>query len=58
MKLIRYGKLGLEKPGLEIKGVRYDVSNLVSDYDEYFFESIPQFSKTFGSTIPQPIISK
>ena len=40
MKLIRYGKFGLEKPGLEIKGVRYDVSNLVSDYDEYFFESI------------------
>ena len=24
---------------------------------EYFFESIPQFSKTLGSTIPEPKIS-
>lgn len=37
MKLIRYGKPGQEKPGVEYNGVRYDVSNLIDDYDENFF---------------------
>lgn len=37
MKLIRYGESGEEKPGVEIDGKRYDVSHLVSDFDEGFF---------------------
>jgi len=38
MKLIRYGDPGLEKPGVIINESWYDVSGLVSDYDEAFFE--------------------
>ena len=37
MKLFRYGERGAEKPGLEVDGVKYDVSHLVEDYDEDFF---------------------
>ena len=37
MKLIRFGDSGHEKPGLEVNGVRYDVSHLVEDYSEAFF---------------------
>jgi len=37
MKLIRFGLAGLEKPGVEVEGTRYDVSNLVDDYTEDFF---------------------
>ena len=37
MKLLRYGEPGKEKPGIEVDGVRYDVSDLVHDYDEEFF---------------------
>jgi hypothetical protein len=37
MKLIRFGSPGNEKPGLEVDGIRYDVSHLVEDYTEEFF---------------------
>ncbi|MEP2023400.1 MAG: fumarylacetoacetate hydrolase family protein [Reichenbachiella sp.] len=38
MKLIRFGAVGHEKPGVELNdGSRLDVSSLVSDYDEKFF---------------------
>ncbi len=37
MKLIRFGKLGKEKPGVHIDGVNYDVSGFIHDYDEHFF---------------------
>jgi 2,4-didehydro-3-deoxy-L-rhamnonate hydrolase len=37
MKLIRYGALDNEKPGIELDGVRYDVSSFVDDYNEKFF---------------------
>ncbi|KUG09144.1 fumarylacetoacetate hydrolase family protein [Solirubrum puertoriconensis] len=37
MKLIRFGQPELEKPGVLIDDVRYDVSALVRDYDEQFF---------------------
>lgn len=37
MKLFRYGQSGAEKPGIEVNGVKYDVSHLVDDYDENFF---------------------
>ncbi|MEC5166234.1 2,4-diketo-3-deoxy-L-fuconate hydrolase [Flavobacterium sp. PL11] len=39
MKLIRFGAAGKEKPGIIIDNTRYDVSSIVSDYDESFFES-------------------
>ncbi|RZK58575.1 MAG: FAA hydrolase family protein [Pedobacter sp.] len=37
MKLIRFGEAGAEKPGVIINEKYYDVSSLVSDYDEKFF---------------------
>lgn len=39
MKLIRFGAAGKEKPGVIINEKRYDVSSLVSDYNESFFEN-------------------
>jgi len=38
MKLIRFGAPGKEKPGLLIREKRYDVSSVVTDYNEAFFE--------------------
>jgi 2-keto-4-pentenoate hydratase/2-oxohepta-3-ene-1,7-dioic acid hydratase in catechol pathway len=37
MKLIRFGELGKEQPGVHIDGVNYDVSGFINDYDESFF---------------------
>ena len=37
MKLIRFGALNKEKPGVCIDGINYDVSAFVKDYDEAFF---------------------
>lgn len=37
MKLIRFGDPGMEKPGVHINGVNYDLSGLINDYDEKFF---------------------
>ena len=40
MKLIRFGNLKSEKPGiLTDDGIRFDVSKFLSDYDENFFEN-------------------
>jgi 2-keto-4-pentenoate hydratase/2-oxohepta-3-ene-1,7-dioic acid hydratase in catechol pathway len=39
MKLIRFGEIGKEKPGVIIDEKRYDVSSIVSDYNEAFFEN-------------------
>lgn len=39
MKLIRFGDIGYEKPGLCIDGKRLDVSEWIKDYDEAFFAS-------------------
>ena len=39
MKLIRFGAEGSEKPGILIGEKRYDVSSIVSDYNESFFEN-------------------
>ncbi|MBP6432137.1 MAG: fumarylacetoacetate hydrolase family protein [Ferruginibacter sp.] len=39
MKLIRFGEINNEKPGLHINGVNYDVSSFVSDYNESFFSN-------------------
>ncbi|GGI24541.1 fumarylacetoacetate hydrolase family protein [Pedobacter mendelii] len=37
MKLIRFGEAGFEKPGVIINDKYYDVSSLVTDYNEAFF---------------------
>ena len=37
MKLIRFGEVGKEKPGVHIAGINYDVSGFIKDYDEQFF---------------------
>ncbi|SIS48332.1 2-keto-4-pentenoate hydratase/2-oxohepta-3-ene-1,7-dioic acid hydratase (catechol pathway) [Zobellia uliginosa] len=38
MKLIRFGSIGAEKPGVQLdNGTRLDVSEFVSDYNEEFF---------------------
>jgi 2,4-didehydro-3-deoxy-L-rhamnonate hydrolase len=37
MKLIRYGALENEKPGISINDIRYDVSGFGEDYNEKFF---------------------
>lgn len=37
MRLIRFGEPGQEKPGVAMDGKHYDLSSLVTDYDEDFF---------------------
>jgi 2,4-didehydro-3-deoxy-L-rhamnonate hydrolase len=37
MKLIRFGEINKEKPGICIDGINYDVSGFIKDYDEAFF---------------------
>ena len=38
MKLIRFGEVGKEKPGIILaNGTKIDVSDFGSDYDEFFF---------------------
>ena len=37
MKLIRFGELNKEKPGICIDGVNYDVSGFIHDYDAAYF---------------------
>ncbi|RXK87261.1 fumarylacetoacetate hydrolase family protein [Filimonas effusa] len=39
MKLIRFGELNKEKPGVLIDGKAYDVTGLGDDYNEQFFET-------------------
>ena len=39
MKLIRFGEVGKEKPGVIIGDKRYDTSALGEDYGEFFFET-------------------
>ncbi|MFC5683891.1 fumarylacetoacetate hydrolase family protein [Flavobacterium sp. MAHUQ-51] len=39
MKLIRFGEAGKEKPGILVGEKRYDVSSIVTDYNESFFEN-------------------
>lgn len=37
MKLIRFGPVGKEKPGVIINDIYYDASTLINEYDEHFF---------------------
>jgi 2,4-diketo-3-deoxy-L-fuconate hydrolase len=39
MKLIRFGEAGKEKPGILIGDKRLDMSAVVTDYNEAFFEN-------------------
>ena len=39
MKLIRFGETGKEKPGILLGEKRLDLSSLVEDYNETFFEN-------------------
>lgn len=39
MKLIRHGEAGKEKTGIHIDGKNFDISHLVKEYDETFFEN-------------------
>ena len=39
MKLIRYGEINKEKPGVHIDNVNYDLADFGEDYNERFFES-------------------
>ena len=39
MKLIRFGEMGKEKPGVLMDDIRYDVSPFIQDYNENFFEN-------------------
>jgi 2,4-didehydro-3-deoxy-L-rhamnonate hydrolase len=59
MKLIRFGALGQEKPGIEIDGVRFDVSHLVADYNEDFFanDGIEKLKKSFDKTTATKVSS-
>ena len=41
MKLIRFGKLNSEKPGIILEsGKKIDVSSFVNDYDENFLQTM------------------
>jgi len=47
MRLIRFGELGQEKPGVLLKdGSRIDASAFGSDYDEAFFGINPEEKST------------
>ena len=37
MKLIRFGEINKEKPGICLDEINYDVSGFIKDYDEAFF---------------------
>ncbi|MDA6068264.1 fumarylacetoacetate hydrolase family protein [Flavobacterium sp. AC] len=57
MKLIRFGEIGKEKPGVLIGEKRYDVSSIVSDFNESFFEEngLEKLQKALDSnpTLPE-----
>lgn len=59
MKLIRYGVAGKEKPGVEVDGIRYDVSDLVHDFDEDFFggNGIEKLKQNFSTASAEVIAS-
>lgn len=52
MKLIRFGEIGKEKPGVIINNDYFDVSELVADYNEDFFagDGIDQLKEAIKST--------
>jgi 2-keto-4-pentenoate hydratase/2-oxohepta-3-ene-1,7-dioic acid hydratase in catechol pathway len=59
MKLIRFGAAGNEKPGLLIDGKRRDVSAIVTDYNEAFFENggLLQLQEALKNNTSFPVVS-
>lgn len=59
MKLIRFGEVGKEKPGVLIGEKRYDVSSIVSDFNESFFEEngLEKLEKALESNPVLPEVS-
>ena len=59
MKLIRFGEVGRERPGVLLNdGTRVDVSGLLRDYDEAFFggdglTALAAWLKANGATAPR-----
>jgi len=58
MKLIRFGKKGKEKPGVEIKGKRYDCSDYFEDWNHAFFQNkglkkLKNILKKKGKSLPK-----
>ncbi|MEO5948748.1 MAG: fumarylacetoacetate hydrolase family protein [Chitinophagaceae bacterium] len=56
MKLIRFGEAGNEKPGIILNEKWFDVSSLVKDYDEVFFENggLDKLKEKLGSNPELP----
>ena len=56
MKLIRFGAAGKEKPGVLVGEKRIDVSSIVSDYNEAFFEEngLEKLHKALESNLSLP----
>lgn len=52
MKLIRFGEIGKEKPGVIINNEYFDVSDVVADYNEDFFSEggIEKLEKEISGT--------
>ena len=60
LKLIRFGKKGAERPGVEVDGTRYDVSNYYEDWNATFFRktSLGKLQKWVDKKINElPIVS-
>ncbi|MNF90789.1 Ureidoglycolate lyase [compost metagenome] len=60
MKLIRFGESGKEKPGVLIGDKRIDVSSIVTDYNEAFFENdgLLQLKEALKNTTSFPEVSE
>lgn len=59
MKLIRFGAAGQEKPGVLINDKRIDVSSVVTDYNEAFFENdgLAKLEEALKNNTPFPEVS-
>ncbi|MEO7978299.1 fumarylacetoacetate hydrolase family protein [Flavobacterium sp.] len=59
MKLIRFGAIGKEKPGVLIGEKRHDVSSIVTDFNEAFFEDngLEKLKKALESNPVLPEVS-
>ncbi|MNS00643.1 Ureidoglycolate lyase [compost metagenome] len=60
MKLMRFGESGKEKPGVLIGDKRIDVSSIVTDYNEAFFENdgLLQLKEALKNTTSFPEVSE
>ena len=58
MKLIRFGNEGHEKPGIIVNDTWYDVSGVVTDYNEAFFANndIKKLQDAVAAGVPLPVV--